>query len=79
MKSYKPYTILDNHDYRIYLSHNLSLHLYYTRSPSVTFGDSSLRREPNERFRSFKLPAKIQFIAWIQQSNLAVLPHSVSA
>ena len=44
MKFYKPYTILDNHAYGIYSSHNLSFYLYYTRSPSVAYGASSLVR-----------------------------------
>ena len=35
IKSYRLYTILDNHTYgSIYSSHNLSFHLYFTRSPS---------------------------------------------
>ena len=78
MKSYKPYTILDNHAYGIYSSHNLSLLLYYTRSPSPDF-----RRElpPGRSQTVFPLneaSRKSQFAVKIQQSNLAVLPYLVS-
>ena len=58
MKSYKPYTILDNHAYGIYSPHNLSFYLYYTHSPSPDFRRELPPQEPDERFRSFKLTAK---------------------
>ena len=63
IKSYRLYTILDNHTYgSIYSSHNLSLHLYYTHSPSPDF-----RRElpPQGAKRAFPLnetSRKSQFV-----------------
>ena len=78
MKSYRPYTILDNHASGIYSSRNLSLLLYYTRSPSVAYGASSLVRGSLTAFPLNQNAREFQFIGKIQQSDLAVMPHIVS-
>ena len=61
IQSYRLYTILDNHAYSIYPSHNLSLHLDYTRSPSPDFRRELPPQGAEQRFRSTKNPVKFRF------------------